>query len=114
MDELKPALAANGAPRLYTIVGGEFRLLSAPDRAYGVELSYYKRLPPLAQNSGNWLLAAAPDVYLYGALVQLGILTEDDRLGAWSAAYQQAAADLHALPLQGQEHLLDRVAAHQA
>ena len=94
MDALKAGLPAVGRPNLYSIVGAEIRVLAVPDQSYTAELSYYRRLPPLVDNESNWLLSAGPDVYLYGALVQLGILTEDDRLASWAEAYQRAVTDL--------------------
>jgi hypothetical protein len=96
MDQLKASRGAAGRPEAYAIAGTELRLHPAPDAAYGAELSYFRRLPPLASNTSNWLLAAAPDAYLYGALVQLGILTEDERLPAWSEAWNAAIGELTA------------------
>ncbi len=115
MDELKARWPTGGRPRAYSIVGAELRLLSAPDQAYALELSYYKRLPPLADNGANWLLSASPDAYLYGALVHLGVLTQDERLAAWSEAFQRAVSDLQAAEIgDGSAQLLTPLAAAPA
>jgi hypothetical protein len=60
---------------------------------------YRANLPPLsAANESNWLLAFAPDAYLYGVLMEAApYLADDDRIGVWAAGVQSAFADLNAL-----------------
>lgn len=81
---------AGGIPQVYTIVGDEFRFLPAPDESYTAELTYWQKIPALASNETNWLLSDHPDLYLYGALVQFAMMTEDQRLGAWSGVFNEA------------------------
>jgi hypothetical protein len=83
------------AEKLYTVVAGSLQLLPAPGTAYTGELTYYAKLPPLGSNATNWLLAAYPDAYLYGALVQAApYLVDDERTVTWGAMFQAALNDI--------------------
>lgn len=83
----------SGTSRNYTIRQG--RVYYAPGSA-NPTLVYRRSIPPLtASNSANWLLTRAPDVYLYGSLVQASaFLAEDDRLALWRSAFDEAIAEL--------------------
>lgn len=61
-----------------------------------VSLVYYARIPALSDaNPTNWLLAKAPDLYLYGSLVESApFMMDDARLGTWTTLYQKAMQDL--------------------
>jgi hypothetical protein len=86
----------SGQPKYYTIVGDTIEVVPPPDSPYTVELVYYKKIPPLASNSTNWLLANHPDVYLYGALMQAApYLKNDDRLVVWGTLYVASLDDLN-------------------
>lgn len=39
--------------------------------------TYYAEIPPLETNATNWLLTGHPDVYLFGALEEAAIYTQD-------------------------------------
>ncbi len=88
----------SGPPRHYTLEGSNFRLSPDPGAGpYTASLSYYARLPALASNSSNWLLASHPDAYLYGALSQSApYLKADDRLAMWAQAFGQIINDINA------------------
>jgi len=81
---------SSGVPIFFGIVGGQIRVLPIPDAAYTAELAYYAKLSKLSASvTTNWLLAQAPDVYLYGALLQAAPYLQDDaRITVWSALYQ--------------------------
>lgn len=64
-----------GTPKTYTIVGGEFRLGPTPTSGLTTELLYYAKVGPLSTT--NWLMTAAPNVYLYGSLLEACIFTQD-------------------------------------
>jgi len=87
---------ATGKPRLFTIVGGQIRVLPVPDAAYRAELIYYAKLSKLSDNNTtNWLLAQAPDVYLYGALMQASPYLKDDaRITVWASLYQRGLDEI--------------------
>jgi hypothetical protein len=58
-------------PRGYAIAGGDLWLGPAPDAAYDLQLVYWAKLTPLSVSApSNWLLAAHPDLYLFGSLMQ--------------------------------------------
>jgi hypothetical protein len=47
--------------------------------------TYYKEIPALASNSTNWLLTNHPDLYLFAALTESALFTQDDsRLPLWA------------------------------
>lgn len=85
-------------PRYAAVVGTELQFLPAPDVSYaGALLTYYQMVPPLASNETNWLLAAFPDAYLYGALVQAApYLKDDSRLQTWGSLFTTALTDIEA------------------
>jgi hypothetical protein len=75
-----------GQPKVYTFQGDSLRLGPTPDAAYGVVLSYYKRFDPLATTPTNWLMANAPGVYLYAALLEAQpFIMNDQRLPVWAS-----------------------------
>lgn len=68
-------------PAAFTIIGTELRFVPAPSSSYTVEMAYYKAIPALASNSTNWLLTAAPHIYLHGALLEACIFLGDEAGG---------------------------------
>lgn len=91
----KAGVVSSGQPEFYTVIGGTLQLLPAPDTAYAGELAYYAKIPALASNSTNWMLATYPDAYLYGALVQAApYLVDDERVMTWGSMFQAALNDI--------------------
>ncbi len=91
MDQLSnTTYLSSGKPLYFTIVGNQFRLLPIPDAAYTADLVYYAKLTKLSSTvASNWLLTQAPDVYLYGSLLQAAPYLQDDaRIQVWSSLYQ--------------------------
>lgn len=60
-----------GTPESFSIVGTAYRFRPVPNTAFVVRNDYYQAIPALASNASNWLLAAAPHIYLYGALMEM-------------------------------------------
>jgi len=87
---------SSGRPKYFSIVGGQIRVLPVPDGSYTGELTYYAKLTKLSStNATNWLLTQAPDVYLYGALLQAAPYLQDDaRIPVWSSLYQAGLEQL--------------------
>lgn len=83
---------AEGKPEFFS-VHEEIEFNRIPDAAYSVEMIYYAPLVALSDsNSSNWILANAPDLYLYGALSAAEpFLDNDERLGTWKGLYNEAA-----------------------
>ena len=86
-----------GTFRYYTIQDTNIALLPAMSAgAVTLEIFYYGKITPLsASNASNWLLARAPDLYLYSSLMAADVfLQNDDRLQIWVAAAQAAMESL--------------------
>ena len=97
MNDLKATSSAVGKPNYYTHVGTEIQVFPAPDgTGYTGEVVYYAKIPPLTDsNTSNWLLDLAPDIYLYGTLVQSApYLRDDERTGVWVSLYKQGIEEL--------------------
>lgn len=56
-------------PETYIITGGNLYLFPKPDSAYTLTIDYYTKVGPLVTQSTNWLLTAAPMVYLGGTVL---------------------------------------------
>jgi hypothetical protein len=92
----RTAGATVGKPFAYSVVGSEFQVFRVPDQPYTATLIYRQRIPALSGAApSNWLLAAHPDAYLYGALLQSAPwLRHDERVPIWQAAFAQILADI--------------------
>lgn len=85
-------------PCYFTIVNDEMELVPTPDQDYDVEMIYRKNIPALASNSTNWLLTLAPDLYLYGAMLESAAFNKDDeRIQIWALGLQTALDALNNL-----------------
>lgn len=96
LNEKRAASTANGKPLFYTMIGTEIQVYPVPSGDYTAEMVYYAKIPPLTNtNTTNWLLQYAPDIYLYGSLMQSApYLQDDQRLSVWNALYMQKMADI--------------------
>jgi len=91
--EERVIFSSTGRPKFFTMIGSQFQVVPAPDsNTYTGELTYYSSIPALTdETTSNWLLAAAPDVYLYGALMEAApYLGEDNRTQVWGMMLEQA------------------------
>ena len=90
------SIVASGQPKYYTIVGTQLEVIATPGSSYTGELTYYGKIPALSDsNTSNWLLAYAPDLYLYGALMEAApYLKDDERLPVWSQMYINSLGDI--------------------
>ena len=88
--------STQGKPTTYTIKGGNIYVGPAPDVIYTIKFLYYKKIPALtALAPTNDILTDAPDVYLYGSLLEAEpFLQNDARVQLWATAFQQAIADI--------------------
>ena len=96
LDNLQAQYPSASKPRFFSIVGSQIRTIPVPDSDYTAELTYYAKLTKLSSTvDSNWLLTAAPDVYLYGALLQAAPYLKDDaRISVWATMYTSAMEDL--------------------
>jgi len=90
------AAMSSGVPKIYAIFGSQMDFAPPPSGTYQVEMIYYAAIPALsATNTSNWLLLAAPDLYLYATLAQTApYLGEDARLAVWGTLREKLVADL--------------------
>jgi hypothetical protein len=87
-------------PRYFTVFGDEIEIAPTPDAAYTIEMVYRQTIPALASNACNWLLTLAPDLYLYGALLESApYVKEDGRIQTWGLGFGTALNDLNNLGL---------------
>lgn len=86
-----------GKPTHYAHTAGSLELYPTPDQEYTAELVYVAKIPALSDAAPtNWLLSAAPDVYLYGTLLQSAPYLKDDaRVGVWKALYEEGIGGLN-------------------
>jgi hypothetical protein len=101
MDEFRFSGAnVSGQPQFFTIFGSEMELAPTPDQTYTVEMIYRQNIPALSSNSSNWLLSLAPDLYLYGALLESApYIKEDARIQTWGLGFKTALDGLNNLGL---------------
>ena len=89
-----------GKPRAYTLIGDEIQLAPIPDSDYTVEMAFYEKFTPLGDGTSgtvttNWLTTNAPDVLLYGSLLEAEpFIKNDERIGLWLNAYNSAVKKL--------------------
>ena len=88
--------STTGKPRAYTLIGDEIQLAPIPDSDYTVEMAFYEKFTALGDGTSgtvttNWLTTNAPDVLLYGALLEAEpFIKNDERIRLWLSAYEGA------------------------
>lgn len=97
IGNLKGAYGDSGVPQYAAIVDGTARFAPEPDTTYTTKLTYMRSVTSLSDSStSNWLLTAAPDIYLYGTLVESApYLKDDERTGLWSSLLESRIEALH-------------------
>lgn len=86
-----------GQPVYFSITGTQMELAPTPNDDYDVQIVYRGNIPALASNSTNWLLTLAPDLYLYGALLEASpYIQNDERLSVWGSALATVIEQLNA------------------
>lgn len=73
----------------YSLMNGAIELVPAPGGDVDIEMVYYGKVPALSsQQTTNWLLTKAPDVYLYGACLHAQpFLMDDQRMPVFATLY---------------------------
>jgi hypothetical protein len=81
-----------GQPRFFTVVGTELEFDRVPDSAYTIQIQYYKKPDPItASNQTNIVITDYSNIYLYGALHQLFLWSEDlDEAVKYAGKFQDA------------------------
>jgi hypothetical protein len=88
------ATSYSGYPVHFTLIGDRIRVFPSTDAT--LALNYYAKIPALSDsNTTNWLLTKAPELYLYGALVEAApFMMDDARANVWGTLFQKALKDL--------------------
>ncbi len=97
-------------PIFYSDYGYDhFLIAPTPDEAYPWEIAYFQLLPLLdEENQTNWLTEIAPQLLLYGTLLECTpFLKDDKRIATWERYYDRAAAMINGEDLA---KILDRAA----
>ena len=86
-----------GEPRFYRHIEDQFEVFPSPDSDVSAELVYLQKIPALSDSATtNWLMSAAPDIYLYGSLLHSApYLAEDARVSVWAQLYSAAVKRLN-------------------
>ena len=108
-----PDRTATSQPLFYSDYDYSHWLIApTPDAVYPFEVLYYE-LPPLLDEAvqTNWLTEYAPQLLLYGALLEATpFLKNDERIPVWQNMYDRAAAMLNGEDLA---KILDRSAVRK-
>lgn len=94
LDMAQDQFNFSGYPTHYVIQGST--LTAYPTGSSDIVLVYFAKVPALSgTNTTNWLLTKAPEIYLYGSLIESAPFMEDDnRLATWLSLYKNAVDDL--------------------
>lgn len=103
-----------GVPKVYTIIGDELQIKPIPDTTDNIELTYFKKLAALSDsNTTNWLTSNAPDLLLYGSLLEAeAYLLNDKRVPIWKAAFEESMSEWNRQDKRGRHsgsHLVAKV-----
>jgi len=82
-------------PDVFTIEGLTLKI--RPVDATALEFDYWQRIPALVSGA-NWLYAAHPDLYLFGALTEAESFNKNlDSAGAWKSRRDELFDEIEAL-----------------
>ncbi len=71
--------STTGQPRFFSVIGNEIEFDRVPDSAYDIQIQYYKKPNSLTEeNQTNSVMTNHPNIYLFGALHQVFLYSEDD------------------------------------
>jgi hypothetical protein len=86
-----PILPGTWEGQFYTIVGREIRARTA----FPLTILYYARVPALTvADDTNWLLVRAPDIYLYGTILEMLVALEGDAQDKYAGLFAGAVEGL--------------------
>lgn len=92
-----PDDTVEGDPEFYADYDyNHFIVAPTPQMPYPAELNYYELLQLLDDtNQTNWLTDFAPNLLLYGSLLELApFLKNDERIPVWQTAYDRIASGI--------------------
>ena len=88
--------STSGIPNFYTILANEVSFGPIPATVMEVEMLFYKKFDNLSgATTTNWLITNAPDIYLYGSMLEAEpFIMNDERVQLWAAALERGISDL--------------------
>jgi hypothetical protein len=88
--------STTSVPKFYTITGSNIYFSPIPDSNYTTTITYNSDLIPLSSvNNINWVLTRYPYLYLYGALIEASIYTNDpDQVQFYQSKFDDAIKDI--------------------
>ena len=88
--------STSGTPKFYTILANEVSFGPIPASVMQVEMLFYKKFDNLSvTTTTNLLLTDAPDIYLYGSMLEAEpFIMNDERVPLWAAALERAVTDM--------------------
>ena len=88
--------SSGGTPKFYTILADEISLGPIPGSVITMEMLFYKKFDNLSGSvATNWLITNAPDIYLYGTMLEAEpFIMNDERVQLWAAALESGVSDL--------------------
>jgi len=88
--------STQGTPKFYTILANEVSFGPTPASAQEVEMLFYKKFENLSGSvATNWMITNAPDIYLYGSMLEAEpFIMNDERVPLWAQALQRGISDL--------------------
>ena len=103
--------SATGRPQMCAVSGETLHIYPASDATYQLELVYHRRVPALSDsNTSNWILEQAPQLYLYGALIEsTGFTSETAKVPMWLSQYEGALSRLTKVGWEGPVQLISDV-----
>lgn len=97
LAEARQQFSPTGRPRFACVVGTELLVGPSPDQDYSCEVTYFEKLTPLSDSvPTNSILTEAPDIYLWGTLVEGSkFLEHDARVPMWKDSFDTAINELN-------------------
>jgi len=88
--------STSGTPKFYTILANEVSFGPIPGSVMEVEMLFYKKFDSLSvTTTTNWLITNAPDIYLYGSMLEAEpFIMNDERVPLWATALERAVTDM--------------------
>lgn len=85
----------NGTPLHYMVSGDggtlSLRVIPAPSSSFTADILYFAAFTAITDSVLNYLFTNHPDVYLWGALMQLSpFIGDDERIAIWQSKYATA------------------------
>lgn len=98
-----PDASVTGTPRFYGDAAYNYWLVQPTPTAMPYKIPYFGTLTQLDDTTQtNWLTENAPDMMLYGSLLEaMPFIKTDERIQVWQAAYDRGKVALQTMEIEG-------------